>query len=363
MSAAGTKPSRSASAIVASTASGYHLLKIDGYSRTRGVPTGDKIKSRAFSIGGHQWHIDYHPNGYNSEYAEYISLFLVLDDTVTMAVKAQHKFQFADEVKEKDQPPSLTSATVKSFTSQQGCGRRSFIKREELEKSEHLKDDSFTVRCDIVVIKDYRAEDMPETTPPTSFVSVAPSDLHQHLGDLLKTEKGADVIFEVGCETFAAHRCVLAARSPVFGAELFGGMKEGNTTAGVVRIDDMEAEVFKALLCFAYTDSLPSGSKTEEEDVMCQHLLVAADKYNMDRLKSTCEEKLCSYINVGTVATILALAELHHCDGLKKACLNFLGTPANLSALLDSDGFDHLSRSCPSIIKSLISISNGIRRV
>ncbi|KAM0920267.1 hypothetical protein ACQ4PT_007634 [Festuca glaucescens] len=349
--AASNKPSRSASAIVASTASGYHLLKIDGYTRTKGVPTGDKIKSRAFTLGGHQWHIDYHPNGNNSAHADYISLFVILDDTVTTAVKAQHKFRFADEVKEKDQAPSLTSETIYNYTSQNGWGTSTFIKRAELEKSNHLKDDSFTIRCDIVVIQEYRAEDF----TPTAFVSVAPSDLYQHLGDLLKTEKGADVVFEVGGETFAAHRCVLAARSPVFSAELFGGMKEGST-AGVVRIDDMEAQVFKALLCFAYTDSLPAETKPEEEDVMYQHLLVAADRYNMDRLKSICEEKLCNYIDVGTVATILALAEQHRCEGLKKACLHFLGTPANLRALLDSDDFDHLSRSCPSIMKKLISM-------
>uniref|UniRef100_A0A8R7V4X9 BPM/SPOP BACK domain-containing protein n=1 Tax=Triticum urartu TaxID=4572 RepID=A0A8R7V4X9_TRIUA len=90
---------------------------------------------------------------------------------------------------------------------------------------------------------------------------------------------------------------------------------------------------------------------------MCQHLLVAADRYDMERLKSICEERLCKYINAGTITTILTLAEQHHCEGLKKACLNFLRFPANLRALLDSDGFDHLSRSCPSVIKNLIVMS------
>ncbi|EMS64230.1 BTB/POZ and MATH domain-containing protein 1 [Triticum urartu] len=352
MSAAAGKLSRSASAIIASTASGYHLLKIEGYSRTKGVPNGEKIKSRPFTLGGHRWHIDYHPNGSKPEYADYISLFLVLDDNVTTAVKAQRRFSFADEVT--NQAPSLVSTTVHSYSSQQSWGYKTFIKRADLEKSEHLKDDSFTIRCDIVVISDYRAEDLPQETPP-AFVTVAPSDLHRHLGNLFKTEKGADVVFEVGGNTFAAHRCVLAARSPVFSAELFGGMKEGDT-AGVVRIDEMEAEVFKSLLCFAYTDSLPVTEK-EDEDVMCQHLLVAADRYNMERLKSICEEKLCKYINTGTITNILMLAEQHHCEGLKKACLNFLRSPAHLRALLDSDGFDHLSRSCPSVIKNLIAMS------
>lgn len=184
-----------------------------------------------------------------------------------------------------------------------------------------------------------------------------PSDLKQHLSGLLLTERGADVVFEAGGETFAAHRCVLAARSPVFSAELFGSMKEGNTN-DLVRIDGMEAQVFKALLYFVYTDSLPEMGK-EEEDAMCQHLLVAADTYNMERMKLVCEDKLCKYINVGTVVHILALAELQHCSGLKSACIHFLSSPANLRAAMASDGFEHLSTTCPSVVKELIAMSSA----
>jgi speckle-type POZ protein len=81
------------------------------------------------------------------------------------------------------------------------------------------------------------------------------------------------VVFQVGNETFAAHRNVLAARSLVFSAELFGMMKESDTVC-VIRVDDMEAKVFKALLHFVYTDSLSNSMKAEEEeDVMLQHML------------------------------------------------------------------------------------------
>jgi speckle-type POZ protein len=132
-------------------------------------------------------------------------------------------------------------------------------------------------------------------------------------------------------------------------------MKEGNA-AGVVRIEDMDAEVFKALLRFAYTGSLPELQK-EDEDVTYQHLLVAADRYNMERLKLICEGKLCEYIDVGTVATILALADQHHCEGLKKACFDFIGSPANLKAVVTTDGFKHLSRSCPSLMIEIVAMS------
>uniref|UniRef100_A0A0D9XJV9 MATH domain-containing protein n=1 Tax=Leersia perrieri TaxID=77586 RepID=A0A0D9XJV9_9ORYZ len=55
---------RSASTVAANTASGYHLLKIDDYSRSKDVfPTGCiPLKSRPFTIGGYQWRIHYYPN-------------------------------------------------------------------------------------------------------------------------------------------------------------------------------------------------------------------------------------------------------------------------------------------------------------
>ena len=190
---------------------------------------------------------------------------------------------------------------------------------------------------------------------PPPVVVVPPSDLGQHLGGLLAAKEGADVTFQVAGEAFCAHRCVLAARSPVFKAELFGAMKEGTSTA-VVRVDDMEADVFRALLHFVYTDALQDchGVKQQKEAAMAQHLLVAADRYNLERLKLICEEKLCKHIDAVNVATILVLAEQHNCCGLKKACFQFLNSPSVLSDVMATDGFGHLARSCPSVLKDLM---------
>ncbi|XP_052168940.1 BTB/POZ and MATH domain-containing protein 1-like [Oryza glaberrima] len=320
-SAAGNSSrSASTSTIVADTATGYHLLKIDGYSRTKGTPIGTAIASSQFVVGGHRWRIYYYPNGDHTDNADYMSFYLLLDEkknTKTKSVKVRTLFQicFADQ----------------------------FIKREDFEKSKDLRDDSFTIRCDIAIVREFLVETT-EVLPPKSFVSVPPSDMNLQLGELLETEKGADVVFEVAGERFAAHRCVLAARSPVLGAELYGLMKEGNA-AVVVRVEDMEARVFKLLLRFVYTDSLPEMKKTDEA-VMCQHLLVAADRYNLERLKLICEEKLCNHISTGTVSNMLLLADQHRCAGLQKACCNFLGSSANLSPV---------SRGCLSVMKVLVS--------
>lgn len=88
---------------------------------------------------------------------------------------------------------------------------------------------------------------------------------------------------------------------------------------------------------------------------MAQHLLVAADRYDLQRLKLICEDKLCMHIDQSTVATTLALAEQHGCRVLKEACFDFLMLRGNLKAVLASDGYGHLKSVCPSILEELVS--------
>lgn len=349
-SSAGARCSRSSptsTAVVAVTSSGHHLLKVGDYSRTKGIPTGQRITSRSFVVGGRSWHIIYYPNGSSSEYADYISVYLVLGEDVAEPVKAQVGFSFIGETS-KQEPSHIRATTVLGFDREQPWGYPRFIKKEVLEISDHLKDnDCLVVRCDVTVIHEFRAEE-----DEAALAEVPPSDMRRHFGDLLKNKEGADVTFEVGGETFAAHRCVLAARSPVFKAELFSPMEEGTGTR-TIRVEDMEAEVFGAVLSFIYTDSLP---ETEQQEVaMAQHLLVAADRYDLERLKLICEDKLCTHVNTASVATTLALAEQHHCHRLKKACFKLLSSRRNLDAVMATEGFEHLYRSCPGVMKELMS--------
>lgn len=117
-------------------------------------------------------------------------------------------------------------------------GYKRFFKRTALESSDYLKDDCLQVHCCVGVVRS-------RTEGPKSYsISVPPSDIGLHFGQLLESGKGTDVNFEVNGETFAAHKLVLAARSPVFRAQLFGPMKDQNTC---IKVEDMEAPVFKVL--------------------------------------------------------------------------------------------------------------------
>nr|XP_051178435.1 BTB/POZ and MATH domain-containing protein 1-like isoform X1 [Lolium perenne] len=340
-------PSGSASSIVAGAVSGYHLLKIVGYSRTKELPNGQYIKSRPFRVGGRTWHVRYCPNGSQSNSIDFISFFLKFDDTLAEGetVKAQYKFSLLDQHGKPVLAYTKTGRIREFSMDGQYWGFDKFISREALEKSEHLKDDSFTVKVDVTVIGECHAQKI-------SSIVVPPSHMYRLFGDLLSSKTGIDVEFRVGGEMFSAHRLVLAAWSPVFRAQFYGPMKEGTTTEAIC-IDDMEADVFKALLSFMYADALPD-MKQEEEYAMTLNLLVAADRYDLERLKLLCEDKLCNHINTSSVSTILALAEQHHCHELKAACMEFLSSPVNLDEAMESEGFDVLAKSCPGVMKDLL---------
>ncbi|TVU31444.1 hypothetical protein EJB05_23128, partial [Eragrostis curvula] len=322
-------------------ASGCHVLKVEGYSKTKGaLGVGRAIRSSTFNIGGHSWFIRYYPDGGNDN--DWISVFLHINNPAAdRTVRARYKFSLLDHSGERES--DYTKTNIYSFSRMcRSRGFYDFIEKDELESSAYLKNDSFQIRCDITVIDEVcRAE--PLTVPPP--------DLNQHLGALLAGGVGGDVTSHVGGEQLTAHRYVLAARSSVLMAQLFGPMKEKTMTD--IQIDDMEAKVFKALLHFIYTDSLPEID--EDETIgMGQHLFVAADRYNMERLKLICADLILKHIDISTAATTLALAEQHGCQELKEGCFGFLRYPGNVKSVVQSDGFEYLKSNYPSLLVELL---------
>ncbi|BAS78311.1 Os02g0309500 [Oryza sativa Japonica Group] len=252
------------SAIVAEAVSGSHVMKIDGYSKTKALIKNEEcLSSTPFSVAGYTWTIRYYPNGQSTECREYLSLYLFLD-SFARDVKAIYSFKLLDK---NGRPLLLNSiaSPVKTFKLRgTGWGYPMFIKSKDLKASESLRDDSFSIRCDVTVMKPICSKETPAMPKPS--VEVPPGDLHQHLGDLLKNMDGADVTFDVGQERFSAHKCVLAARSSVFEAMFFGATRAKPRRSNI-KIEDMEAGVFRSFLHFVYTDLLPD---TSQDVVMAQ---------------------------------------------------------------------------------------------
>jgi len=207
---------------------------------------------------------------------------------------------------------------------------------------EHVKDGQIRFLCTIRVSRD-----------GSSSIPAPPSDIVKHLGELLDTEDGTDVSFAVGSETFHAHRALLAARSPVFKAELLGSMAEA--TMPSITLRDIAPATFRAMLRFMYTDALPGddgelGGDSPRE--MFERLLAAADRYALDRLKLLCAQKLWEDVSVDTVADTLACAEMYSCPELKHKCNGFFAVENFKKAVL-TEGFVRLVQQFPAIIFEL----------
>ncbi|KAK1620342.1 hypothetical protein QYE76_025859 [Lolium multiflorum] len=217
------------------------------------------------------------------------------------------------------------------------AGFRLSVRREHLEKN-CVVDGYFVAQCSVAIIKDW-------PPPPHKIIP----DLCRDLAKMWTEQDLTDVSFNVDGETFSAHRLVLAARSPVFRAELYGQMAESKMAS--ITIQDMRASTFASMLHYMYHDSLPSPADDDEvfasHDI--QHLLVAADRYGLEVLKQACEERLCFHIAVDTICSTLELAEEHTCPKLKSRCLDFLVHGEILYMVAATDEYIHLAQSFPSL--------------
>ncbi|KAI3943450.1 hypothetical protein MKW92_012735 [Papaver armeniacum] len=365
MGTAATKPKYSKSNILDTSSksineavNGSHEYVIKGYSLAKGMGVGKFIKSSAFTVGGYEWGIYFYPDGQALAHKEFVSVFIVLLVSPSTDVRALFELKLLDQSGKGrhkvdshfDSPLETGPFTLKSRGSIWGFPQ--YLKRLSLENSDFLKDDCLVIQCTVGVVGT-RVEGGKHCAIP-----VPPSDMIQSLKSLLESGTGSDVTFQVGDKKFKAHKLVVATRSLVFKAQFFGLV--GNPDIKTVVIEDFDPIAFKAMLLFLYTDELPEAHELFDSDPRCtsttvvQHLLAAADRFDLARLKLMCEAKLCEEITTDTVAITLTLAEQHHCVQLKTVCLNFAARPENLGAVMQSEGFAYLEESCPSLLLELL---------
>ncbi|CAL5007566.1 unnamed protein product [Urochloa decumbens] len=344
----GTRSNKTASRHTTEAETGTHSFMIVGYTLKKGTGVGSFIRSGSFNVGGHDWAIRFYPDGFAESSKEHVAIYLELM-TKNANVRAFYSLslvkqgtRLAESVCSETDPRLFNSCKGSRYS------RSCLIARSKLESESagYIVDDCLMIECSVTVIKESQVSE----TTRVSEIQVPPSDLSEHFGKLLLEKEKADVTFSVGGETFPAHRMVLATRSPVFKAELYGQMKERR--ARHVTVEDIQPDVFKALLQFIYTDSLPDWGDLDAADYseIVRHLLVAADRYAMERLKLLCASILVEYLDVKNVATTLAIADQHSFDCLKDVCIEFMASADVMNAVVETEGYANLKRSCPTIL-------------
>ncbi|XP_004923801.1 speckle-type POZ protein-like [Bombyx mandarina] len=169
-----------------------------------------------------------------------------------------------------------------------------------------LSDGSLRLKVQFMVTNDIKID---RSTVPEAQLS---NDLENLLNDGLFS----DVIIKSaeGIE-FKVHKAVLASRSAVLKAHF-----EHNTTECYTNVIEslLESTVLQEVLTFIYSDKAPRVDDIPEK------LLAAADYYQLNRLKSLCEEALHKKLTVENAIETLQLADLHSANTLKQLTLEFI---------------------------------------
>ncbi|XP_066353763.1 BTB/POZ and MATH domain-containing protein 1-like [Miscanthus floridulus] len=360
------------------TVEGTHVFHVCGYSLPRGVGPGSYVRSGTFAVGGYHWSLRFFPDGdargggpagggKSKSSGDDECCFHA--DLMTQGADAKACFTIGF-VNQADGSTRWEPTTPQISLSTAGAGTgngsppppswaRLVVPRTKVEDFAVLRGDRVSVMCRVAVTQNQRVFAAPE--PAVSRVEVPPPDLPECLGRLLEEGVGTDVTIHVGEETFAAHRIVLAMRSPVFRAQLYGPMRDKGEQQHLA-IEDVQPSLFRALLGFIYTDALPAidddGLDEHDRKERICHLLVVADRFAMERLKMICQGILSKNLAVHTVVAMLALADQHHCDMLKESCFEFILSPNRLQDVVASQRYAELKTTCPSVLVEILEKSS-----
>ncbi|CAM0947075.1 unnamed protein product [Alopecurus aequalis] len=298
-----TKTSSRTSTVVVH--SGEHRFKVFRHSRIKGSNT--RLTSRTFRVGGHEWAIDYYPNGDCSVVdSQFSSVYLTLVSTNESEVTTSASFCLQDVAS--PAPPGTGEKTKKSLAIKfspsktrngKSFGIREFVSKADLAASGCLENDCLVIKCSMVIQDCVDDDDI-----------------------------------------------------------LCGFMRESKQS--IINIDDMDPDIFELLLYYMYNDYLPDfmDGPTEEAKNTVQHLLVAADRYAVQRLKQIRESKLSKALDVDTVGFILALAEQYHCHRLKAHGLKYIKmNKEKLGTIEKTEGFVQLKHNHPRLAGDILAMA------
>ena len=309
------------------------------YLNSKHLPFGHYISFLPFNVGGYDWTLDFYPHRDDSDQendGSHTSLYLRLLSK-TKDIYMESSFNILDnkgKLVPFDEPASDTFTSSGDYDS---WGYPEFLSRDEIEAC-YCKDGMLVISCNIRILN------------ALSGVNDSSGGLCEDIKKLWEKGEKFDVTFEVEGERISAHRFMLTARSPVFETELHGPF--------VIKIHDMKAEVFKALLRFIYTDDFEFLSVELVQDVF-----IASDRYDLQMLKAQCQQWLVLNLSIETVLPTLILAEQHSSPWLKEKCLEFTSKSENFTQLALTEGYVHMMQSFPSLLVELrkkVNISSDV---
>ncbi|XP_043276645.1 BTB and MATH domain-containing protein 43-like [Venturia canescens] len=163
---------------------------------------------------------------------------------------------------------------------------------------------------------------------------------------LLNSKSLSDTTLVLGDKKYSAHKTILAAQSKVFERMFETGMKEQKKKD--VKVIDTDAEVFVKFLSYLYTGELTDLEK------MVEKMIVLADYYEVDHLKTTCENlMLANLCEKNSVQYVILASELC-CSALKNKALEMIRNNRTILETVLEENHETLSRLKQILSKNLV---------
>jgi len=328
------------------TVKGRHQWTIDNFlHRAQFTEVGDSLCSPIFGVpvdvvGSPKpqelmFQLEVFPNGEEGEdNCDYVAVFLTSRKQGDLDVKYDFSVLKSDGT-----CWGRIGNTFKKFCPDQnswGYGK-AFSKAKLMEKqNELLPGGCLTIVCNLEIFYSDRTtqgkkKPRLDFSPPTETNST----LGDQLSNVFSCGDFSDVTLICGDKRFPCHKFMLSARSDVFKA-MFSheNTKEGQTNE--VEIKDTEPETLEQLLKYIYSDKLECDMPN-----LASSLMTAADKYNLPKLKSLCEESICNNIEVSNAADILVLAHMYEASNLKAMAVDFIMN--NFAKVSETSGFVNIT--------------------
>lgn len=307
--------------------------------------TGEYVESPEFSVGDYKWSLFLYPNGSKEDAKNYISIFL---SCLNIFHEVTINFTVTFVAQQKACGDKILGPIKKTFGEDElDWGWSKALDHRSLDMWFLAGEEStLYIRCDVEVFGEWTTtldntnheENIPKILVPDCGVL-------EDLERLLVEHPQSDVKFVIGEQQFYAHKGILSVRSAVFRGMFSNGMRE--VREGVVHVEDIEPHIFGAALKFIYTGRCDTALLEEKP----LELLMVADKYDLPRLKLTCEDVLLKKLDVPTASTSLAHADLYHALQLKKHVLEFITN--HFFEVIAVDGFREWATDNPVLVAEI----------
>lgn len=264
---------------------------------------------RSDNFNTHNCQLIFYPNGSRSNFVyprNWASLYICNFDQKDSA-EVLSTLSFLNRNNEKIAQKTLDKTILRS---QSVSGFPNFVEKTLIKDPNNkiFMNNQLTILCEIFT----------ENTININQKSYSRLEEFDKFEKLLSNDDFSDAIIAFNGKNLYAHKCILASRSPVFNAMFKHDMKEKNQS--LVKIEDIEFEVFQELIRFIYT-----GKVNNVEKIVCQ-LLTAAEKYSVEGLKTLCEDVMCSDINKANALEYLCAANMNNATNAEAKIISWIST-------------------------------------